>query len=59
MFKPVALSLAVLTTFGVAAAAQAQPAWPAAKPITIIVPFSAGCSVDVTARLVGQGSPNG
>ncbi len=34
--------------------AAAQPAWPAAKPITIIVPFSAGGSVDATARLVGQ-----
>lgn len=36
------------------AALQAQPAWPAAKPITIIVPFGAGGSVDVTARLIGQ-----
>ncbi len=34
--------------------AQAQGDWPAAKPITLIVPFSAGGSVDVTARLIGQ-----
>lgn len=34
--------------------AHAQPAWPTAKPVTIIVPFGAGGSVDVTARLVGQ-----
>jgi tripartite-type tricarboxylate transporter receptor subunit TctC len=34
--------------------AQAQSAWPTAKPITLIVPFSAGGNVDVTARLVGQ-----
>lgn len=32
----------------------ADPAWPAARPITLIVPFSAGGSVDVTARLVAQ-----
>lgn len=51
MFKRIALSLAAVA---IGAAAQAQPAWPAAKPITIIVPFSAGGSVDVTARLVGQ-----
>ncbi|HXD42465.1 MAG TPA: tripartite tricarboxylate transporter substrate binding protein [Ramlibacter sp.] len=51
MFKRVAFFLAA-AAFG--AAAQAQPAWPAARPITIIVPFSAGGSVDVTARLVGQ-----
>jgi len=51
MFKGVALFLAA-AAFGTTA--QAQPAWPAAKPITIIVPFSAGGSVDVTARLVGQ-----
>lgn len=37
-----------------APALQAQPAWPAAKPITLIVPFTAGGSVDVTARLIGQ-----
>ena len=34
--------------------AQAQPAWPGAKPITLIVPFGAGGNVDVTARLIGQ-----
>jgi tripartite-type tricarboxylate transporter receptor subunit TctC len=48
-------ALALLATaIGVAAPAQAQPAWPAAKPITLIVPFSPGGSVDVTARLIGQ-----
>lgn len=34
------------------AAASAQTAWPAAKPITLIVPFSAGGSVDFNARLI-------
>ena len=34
------------------AAALAQAAWPAARPITLIVPFTAGGSVDVNARLV-------
>ncbi len=32
--------------------APAQPAWPGAKPITLIVPYSAGGSVDFNARLV-------
>ena len=35
-------------------AAFASDAWPAAKPITLIVPFSAGGNVDTTARLIGQ-----
>ncbi len=34
--------------------AYAQAAWPQAKPITLIVPFSAGGNVDTTARLVAQ-----
>ena len=33
---------------------QAQPAWPLAKPITLIAPFSAGGNVDTTARLVAH-----
>ncbi len=48
-----ALLLGVVTG-SAAFSSAAQPAWPAAKPITIIVPFSAGGSVDATARLVGQ-----
>lgn len=33
-------------------AAFAQAAWPAAKPIALIVPYSAGGSVDFNARLI-------
>lgn len=33
-------------------AALAQPAWPSARPITLIVPYSAGGSIDFNARLV-------
>jgi tripartite-type tricarboxylate transporter receptor subunit TctC len=51
MFQRIAFSLVALAAV---AAAQAQPAWPAARPITLIVPFSAGGSVDVSARLVAQ-----
>lgn len=36
------------------AGAFAQQAWPAAKPLTLIVPYTAGGSVDVNARLVAQ-----
>jgi tripartite-type tricarboxylate transporter receptor subunit TctC len=39
--------------------ATAQPQWPAAKPITIIVPFSAGGSVDASARLLATNWPSG
>jgi tripartite-type tricarboxylate transporter receptor subunit TctC len=51
IFKRIAFALAALAA---TAASHAQPAWPAAKPITLIVPFSAGGSVDVAARLVAQ-----
>ncbi|MDR6538128.1 tripartite tricarboxylate transporter substrate binding protein [Variovorax soli] len=49
-FKP--LLLASLLAAALPGAAFAQPAWPAAKPITLIVPYSAGGSVDFNARLV-------
>lgn len=39
---------------GAAPAALAAGGWPAAKPITLIVPFSAGGNVDFQARLIGQ-----
>lgn len=35
-------------------AAQTAPAWPRAKPVTVIVPYAAGGSLDGTTRLVGQ-----
>ena len=47
-------SIAVLCASGVGVAAQAQTAWPSAKAITLIVPFSPGGSVDFTARLLAQ-----
>lgn len=34
--------------------AHAAAPWPSAKPITLIVPVSAGGNVDITARLVAQ-----
>ncbi|MEF9948376.1 MAG: tripartite tricarboxylate transporter substrate binding protein [Comamonas sp.] len=49
------VAVAALATAGFTApAAFAADAWPAAKPITLIVPFSAGGNVDTTARLIGQ-----
>jgi tripartite-type tricarboxylate transporter receptor subunit TctC len=54
MFKRIALSLVALAALAGPGAARAQAPWPTAKPITIIVPFSAGGSVDVSARLVAQ-----
>jgi tripartite-type tricarboxylate transporter receptor subunit TctC len=47
------LRLLLATPLLLAAVAQAQaPAWPAARPITLIVPYTAGGSVDFVARLV-------
>lgn len=49
-FPALLISAALLA--GAAPAALSQPAWPAARPITLIVPFSAGGSVDYNARLL-------
>ena len=54
MNKPRRLLLAAALCAALPTAALAQAAWPAAKPITLIVPFTAGGSVDVNARLVAQ-----
>lgn len=48
--KPIAI--AALLAAAVPGIALAQAAWPTAKPITLIVPYSAGGSVDFNARLV-------
>ena len=46
------LALAALLATALPGAAFAQAAWPAGKAITLIVPYSAGGSVDFNARLV-------
>ena len=48
-----AAALTALAALTATRGASAQAAWPAAKAITLIVPFSAGGNVDTTARLVG------
>ncbi len=47
-----AAALAASVAVGLPATAQAQPAWPAAKPIRLVVNFPAGGSPDVVARSV-------
>jgi tripartite-type tricarboxylate transporter receptor subunit TctC len=43
----------VVLSFLLCAAAQAKEAWPQ-RPITIVVPFMAGGSADLLARIVQQ-----
>ncbi len=49
--RPIHL-LAALPLFSIGFAHAQAPAWPAAKPITLIVPYSPGGSVDFIARLI-------
>jgi len=53
MNTPRRLLLAAALCAALPTVALAQ-AWPTAKPITLIVPYTAGGSVDVNARLVAQ-----
>ncbi|HYF16568.1 MAG TPA: tripartite tricarboxylate transporter substrate-binding protein [Ramlibacter sp.] len=39
---------------GASGAVRAQPAWPSARPISLIVPFTAGGGTDGIARLLAQ-----
>jgi tripartite-type tricarboxylate transporter receptor subunit TctC len=58
MSVPVALRsllLAILAGLPVVPAAQAQSAYPAARPIEFVVLFPAGTSADVTARVLAEG----
>ena len=48
------LGLAAAAGAGVTFPATAQMAWPRSKPISIIVPFGAGGSLDGTTRVVAQ-----
>ncbi|MDR6214052.1 tripartite tricarboxylate transporter substrate binding protein [Paracidovorax wautersii] len=51
----IAAATAACSTLGLFAATAAHASdWPAAKPITWVVPFAAGGSTDVVARVVGQ-----
>src|SRR5215468_8035674 len=45
-------SAGVLAAPMLARSAFAQAAWPAAKPIRAIVPFSAGSTIDILGRIV-------
>jgi tripartite-type tricarboxylate transporter receptor subunit TctC len=47
--------LAAMPTLALASGAHAQaPAWPAARPIRLIVPFAAGTTTDIFGRAIGN-----
>jgi tripartite-type tricarboxylate transporter receptor subunit TctC len=51
----IASCICLIWTFSTtAASAQVRP-WPAERPVTLIVPYAAGGSVDAMARALGQG----
>jgi len=51
----IALALALsLSTFAGPAQARGNPAWPTAKPLTFVVPFSPGSGTDIIARTVAD-----
>ena len=52
--RTVLTAAALLAAVGFSTAAVAAKDWPLARPITLIVPFSAGGNVDFQARLIGQ-----
>lgn len=55
MFHPIHRTFVLgALALATAAACQAQPAWPAAKPITLIVPFTAGGGTDGIGRIFAQ-----
>lgn len=52
--RPLSRRSALLALSALPVAGRAQTAWPAGRPVQLIVPFSAGGNVDTTARLIGQ-----
>lgn len=54
MHRRLVLAAAAASASGLFAAAAHATDWPTAKPITWVVPFTAGGSTDVVARAVGQ-----
>ncbi len=52
-FRPLAALTMCAAAFGLPHSAAAQPQYPA-KPIRLVVPFSAGSATDILARIIGS-----